>query len=318
MRAFEVLHPGVHTALQDMGRPGFMRYGIPISGAADRFSAEIANLLVNNESSAAVLEITFFRLDLRALDDLCLVVTGGDLSPVLNGSPLPLWQPLFIGRGDRLTFRARKKGLRAYLAVSGGFAGPVYLGSRSVFRRGLMGDVLQAGQILETEKASRPEIGAGPFPAAWIPDFSGEVLLRVIPGPQEDRFTARGRRSFYSGEYTLSHQSDRMGYRLQGPPVEQARGSDIISEPVVPGAIQVPGDEQPIILLWDAQVSGGYTKIATVISTDLDRLAQVTPGEKVRFEAVTLEAAHGILRREEARREGMRRFLRKTGGAFLP
>lgn len=309
MKAFEVLHPGVHTTLQDLGRPGFMRFGIPASGAADRFAARAANLLLANAESAALLEIVLFRLELLALEDLAVVVTGGDLSPLLNDRGLPMWQAASLKKGDRLFFQGRKAGLRGYLAVRGGFAGPEFLGSRSVFTRGLMGRPLQAGEVLET---CAPACPAGPLrraPPELIPGFSPPHILRVLLGPQEDRFTSRGVATLLDHEYSVSSQSDRMGYRLQGPPIEHCRGPDIISEPIAPGAIQVPGDGQPIIILWDAQVSGGYVKIASVIGADLDRLAQIMPGEKLRFRPVSLDEAQEALHAASERLGRLAKFL---------
>jgi antagonist of KipI len=301
MRAFEVINPGVYTTLQDLGRPGYMKFGIPASGAADRFSAQVANLLVGNEPQAAVLETTLFRLELLALADLTLAVTGGDLSPAVNGTPLPMGQSVSIHQGDRISFRGRKRGFRAFLAVRGGFGGPRFLGSRSVFVRGMMGNPLRVGETLEAEDGAVRSLYHGPLPANLLPAFPPRTALRVILGPQQDRFSPQGVETFLSSEYTVSPASDRMGYRLQGPKVEHVLGADIISEAIAPGAIQIPGDGLPIIMLWDAQVSGGYTKIANVISADLDGLAQVMPGEKLRFSAVSLEAAHQALREERDR-----------------
>jgi antagonist of KipI len=301
MRAFEVINPGVYTTVQDLGRPGYMKFGIPASGAADRFSAQVANLLVGNEPQAAVLETTLFRLELLALADLSLAVTGGDLSPAVNKAPLPMWQSVLVRQGDRISFRGRKRGFRAFLAVRGGLGGPRFLGSRSVFVRGLMGNPLKPGEVLEAENAAVRPPYQGPLPAEFLPAFSSSNAVRVILGPQQDRFSPQGVETFLSAEYTVSSASDRMGYRLEGPKVEHLRGADIISEAIAPGAIQVPGEGLPILMLWDAQVSGGYTKIANVISTDLDRLAQVMPGEKLRFSAVSLEAARRALREERER-----------------
>jgi antagonist of KipI len=309
VRAFEVIHPGVYTTLQDSGRAGYMKYGIPASGAADRFSARVANLLAGNLPEAAVLETTLFRLDLLALEDLVIAVTGADLSPRVNQVPLPMWQGVGVKNGDRISFGGRKRGFRSFLAVRGGFAGPRFLGSRSVFARGLMGNPFQAGEILETEKGAAQTPFLAPLPADLLPDFSRRSFLRVILGPQQDRFSQQGVETFLSSEYTVSPQSDRMGYRLDGPKIEHTRGADIISEAIARGAVQVPGDGLPIIMLWDAQVSGGYTKIANVISADLDGLAQVMPGEKLRFSAVTLEEAHRALREERERLATVRRLM---------
>jgi len=313
MKAFEVLHPGVHTTIQDLGRPGFMRYGIPASGVADRFSARVANLLVGNAPGAALLEITLFRLELLALNDLIIAVTGGNLSPVVNNNPLPMWQTVPISKGERVAFRARKQGFRAYLALQGGFSGQKFLGSRSVFIRGLMGNMLKAGEILETESTALKPTSPKCLAKEMIPPFPANIFLRVILGPQEDRFTPGGIETFLSSAYRVSPQSDRMGYRLQGPPIKHSGDADIISEPIARGAIQVPGDGLPILLLWDAQVSGGYTKIANVISADLDRVAQVMPGESLHFQAVTLEVAHEALRKESAHFERVQKSVEEQG-----
>ena len=313
MRAFEVINPGVYTTVQDLGRPGYMKFGIPASGAADRFSAQVANLLVGNEPQAAVLETTLFRLELLALADLTLAVTGGDLSPAVNKTPLPMGQSVSIRQGERISFRGRKRGFRAFLAVRGGFGTPRFLGSRSVFVRGLMGNPLRPGEILEAEDGAVRPPYHGPLPADLLPAFPSRTALRVILGPQQDRFSPHGVETFLSSEYTVSPASDRMGYRLEGPKIEHVQGADIISESIAPGAIQVPGDGLPIIMLWDAQVSGGYTKIANVVSADLDGLAQVMPGEKLRFSAVSLEAAHQALREERDRLARVRMEMERQG-----
>jgi biotin-dependent carboxylase-like uncharacterized protein len=309
VKAFEVINPGVYTILQDLGRPGYMKYGIPASGAADRLSTQVANLLVGNKPEAAVLETTLFRLELLALENLAMAVTGGDLSPTLNKNPFPMWQAVSIQKGDRISFRGRKKGFRAFLAVRGGFSGPRYLGSRSVFSRGLMGNALKPGEILEAENSVVRPIYDAPIPLNLIPDFSPHPTLRVILGPQQDRFSPKGLETFLSSEYTVSPQSDRMGYRLKGPRIEHVHGADIISEAIARGAVQVPGDGLPIIMLWDAQVSGGYTKIANVITADHDLLGQTMPGETLRFKDVTLEEAWAALRRQEMRVEEVKRAI---------
>ncbi len=185
--------------------------------------------------------------------------------------------------------------MRAYLAMRGGFSGEKFLNSRSVFVRGLMGTPLQIHDILEIDQDPDPTFHSRKLPREAIPNFSQKKPLRVILGPQEDRFTSRGIDTFLSSKYRVNPQADRMGYRLEGPKIEHVKGADIISECIARGAIQIPGDGLPIILLWDGQVSGGYTKIANVISVDLDILAQTMPGEPLRFQAVTVEEAHRAL-----------------------
>jgi biotin-dependent carboxylase-like uncharacterized protein len=309
MKAFEVINPGIYTTLQDLGRPGYMKYGIPASGAADRFSAQVANLLAGNQPEAAVLETTLFRLELRALEKFSIAVTGGDLSPAVNKIPFPMWQAVSIQKGDRIFFRGRKKGFRAFVAVQGGFSGPRYLGSQSVFSRGLMGIALKPGEILEVENSAVRPLHDAPLPLNLIPDFSPPHTLRVVLGPQQDRFTPGGLATFLSSEYTVSPQSDRMGYRLEGPRIEHTQGADIISEAIARGAVQVPGDGMPIIMLWDAQVSGGYTKIANVITADHDLLGQTMPGEALRFKEVTLKEAQTALRGKEMRLAEVKRAI---------
>jgi len=313
MKAFEVVHPGVHSTVHDLGRPGFMKYGIPVSGVADQFSSRAGNLLVGNTPGAAILEIALFRLELLALNELVIAVTGGNLSPTVNGNPLPMWQAFSLKKGDRVAFRTRKQGLRAYLAVQGGFSSQKFLGSRSVFVRGLMGNVLKAGEVLETESSVIKSSPLKKLPRELIPNFPAKNSLRVILGPQEDRFSQKGIETFLSSEYRVSPQADRMGYRLHGPTIEHLRGADIISEPIARGAIQVPGDGLPILLLWDAPVSGGYTKIANVISADLDWVAQVMPGDSLRFKAVTIQEAHQALQEERARFEQAQRVIEEQG-----
>ena len=217
MKAFEVSNPGIFTTIQDLGRPGYMKYGTPASGVADSFSAQVANLLVGNPPGAALLEITLFRLELLALNDLIIAVTGGNLSPNLNGKSLPMWQALALREGERVAFRARKEGFRAYLAIQGGFSGREFLGSRSVFVRGLMGNVLQTGEILEIANPVTQSIPFRKILQEMIPIFSNKNILRVILGPQDDRFTQKGMETFLSSAYRVNSQSDRMGYRLEGP-----------------------------------------------------------------------------------------------------
>jgi biotin-dependent carboxylase-like uncharacterized protein len=270
----------------------------------------VANWLVGNSSQAALLEITLFRLELLALNNLEIAITGANLLPHLNGQPISMWENVHLKTGDRLVFKGRKSGLRAYLAVRGGFSGPEFLGSRSVFPRGLMGQPLQAGDILEMAEVKDEQKEKRYLPADLIPAYSHKDSLRVILGPQEDRFTPAGIKTFLSSAYRVSAQADRMGYRLEGPKIEHGRGADIISEPIVPGAIQVPGDGLPIILLWDAQVSGGYTKIASVISADLNYLAQVMPGDNLRFKEVDLAEAHEALKKEKALLQEIKKILR--------
>ena len=301
MIALRILRSGSQTTVQDSGRPGLRRYGIPSSGAMDQFACQVANLLVGNAPTAAALETLLQGLSLEAIVPTVIAVTGGDLGAELNEQPIPLWTSFPLQPGDHLTFKRRAAGCRAYVAIRGGLAVTEFLGSKSVFTKGGMGTPLQANDTLPiSEVPPAPHSFRRQLPPKMRPPLSSESVIRVILGPQAEAFTAKGVETFLGNEYRISPKSDRQGFRTEGPPVETIRGSDIITDPTPLGAVQVPGDGQPIILLRDGQVTGGYAKIATVISADLDKFGQMSPGDKVRFQAVTREEALHASR--EARR----------------
>lgn len=305
--AFEVIEPGILTTIQDSGRFGFSQYGVPPSGALDPFSFRVANLLVNNQVNDACLETTLLGLKLRALGEFIITITGGDLAPALNGEPLEMWRTHLLIEGDTIAFKKVRSGCRAYLSVSGGFIVPQVMGSRSTYLSGRFGGVegrpLRKGDILCRPDSPSPLNRSGlRFPEAWTPLFEKETTLRVIPGPQDHHFTESGLRTFCSSSYEVSPQCDRMGVRLNGPRIERRPEVEesIISEGFLPGAIQVPGDGKPIIILTEL-VTGGYTKIATIISTDLTKVAQLKPGDRVRFSSISIEEAHQLLKEQEDR-----------------
>jgi biotin-dependent carboxylase-like uncharacterized protein len=313
--AFEVLEPGILTTIQDLGRYGYSQFGVPCSGALDPFSFRVGNLLVGNQEGEACLETTVMRLKLKALREVVLAVTGGDLSPELNGEPLEMWRTHLLVEGDVMTFKKVRLGCRAYLAVSGGFFVPKIMGSRSTYLSGKFGGLggrpLKRGDILHTPDIQSPLKKLGlRFPKDWIPPLEKEALLRVIPGPQDHNFTQKGFQTFYSLPYQVTPRCDRMGIRLEGPKIERRADVEesIISEGFVPGAIQVPGDGKPIIILTEL-VTGGYTKIATVISTDLSKVAQLKPGDRVRFSPISIEEAHQLFREQEQRLRSFKEFF---------
>lgn len=292
MKAFTIVKPGTFATIQDAGRPGLRRYGIPSSGAMDQFSYRIANLLVGNAADAAVVEVTLEGLVAEAAASVVVAITGADLTALWNDAPAPLWSQFTMRHGDRLRFTKRVTGCRAYLAVRGGFDAPEFLGSRSTFLRGKMGTALRAGDALVTRSFLPPQKNGGrTLPENFRPTFRSDHTIRVVPGPQTNAFTSGGLNTFLHAPYTISPQSDRQGFRTEGPSIETVSGSDIISDPTPLGAVQVPGDGKPIILHRDGQVTGGYAKIATVISADLDRFGQMVPGDAVRFQSVTREEA---------------------------
>ena len=304
MQTIEVLEPGLLTTVQDMGRHGYQRYGVPVSGSMDQFALRAANLLVGNHAGAAGLEITLIGPRLRFLADTVIAVTGADLAPVLDGQPLPMWQAIDVYRGSTLAFTAIRDGVRAYLSVTGGIDVPVVLGSRSTFTRagigGLDGRALAQGDALSTLEGGTTDLGRNQgMPPTRVPVYGHSHKVRVVLGPQSDAFTPQGMETFLSAAYTVSPQSDRVGYRLDGPRIEHVAGADIVSDGIPFGAVQVVGDGTPIILMADRGSTGGYTKIAAVISADIPSLAQAAPGDTVAFQSVTVEEAHQAIREQE-------------------
>ncbi|PYN08946.1 MAG: KipI antagonist [Candidatus Rokuibacteriota bacterium] len=297
-----VLEPGPQTTVQDVGRTGQMRYGIPPSGPVDRSSFVLANRLVGNLDGAAALEFTLMGPRLRAETPCTLAVSGADAPVTINDAPAPTWTTLALEAGDVMKIGAARAGVRGYIAVAGGIDVAPVLGSRATYLRGRMGGV--HGRALARDdrlplghaRTARPRT----VPEAARPRWGGETVLRVVLGPQADRFTNEGVVTFLDSAYEVLPQSDRMGARLNGPRIAHAGGHDIISDGIALGAVQVPGDGQPIVLLVDRQSTGGYTKIATVCSFDIARVGQAKPGQRLRFTAVDVAAAHRLLRESDA------------------
>ena len=296
----EVLAGGALTTVQDGGRHGWARYGIPPSGPADSVALRAANLLVGNAPEAAGLEITLAGPTLRALRPLTLALCGALFEVWRNEQePVPFYQSFTLRTGEVLRFAARRSGLRAYLALRGGLALPPFLGSQSTYLPGgfggLAGRALRAGDVLPVFPAV-PLSETRLWPSQARPAYSSAPCLRVIPGPQVEAFSAAGLETFYHHSYQVSPQSDRMGVRLQGPAIAHAGKAEIISDGVVMGSVQVPPDGQPIVMLADHQTTGGYPKIATVIRADLPLLAQVLPGQWVRFTPTDVQTARNAWR----------------------
>ena len=312
MTAVPLLHvesPGLLTTVQDEGRWGHQRDGMVVAGAMDPFASAVANLLVGNPRGAAVLEITLLGPALRALADIRLALCGGDLSPSIDGFPVPLWKTFTLRESQTLISGRRRAGARAYLAVAGGFTVPAVLGSRATFLRarigGFEGRSLRTGDVLEGWPQSLPSGERGLRPSD-IPDYGLPAVLRVLPGPHSSAFTGEGRDTFFSSTYAVSLQSDRQGFRLTGPTVARAGAADILSEAMPWGGVQVPPDGQPILLMADRQTTGGYPLVGVVFSADLPRAGQLAPGDAVRFQSVPLAEAHELAMRQE-------RWLRVVG-----
>lgn len=304
-----VLEPGPQTTVQDLGRPGYLRYGIPPSGPIDRAALILANRLVGNPDGAAVLECTLAGPKLQMTDERVVAVTGAEMSVTVNGHEAPRWAAIRVVAGDVLRLGLSRRGLRAYLSVAGGIDVPPVLGSRSTYVRGRLGGyqgrALEPGDRLPLGRPSVPlaRIVGRAVRAEAIPEHGGEVEVRVILGPQADRFTPDAIAAFLEGPYEMTGESDRMGARLKGPPITHTRGHDIISDGIPLGGVQVVGNGQPIILLVDRQSTGGYTKIATVCSFDVGKVGQMMPRQRLRFRSVSVGEAHAILRAERTRLE---------------
>jgi len=313
----EVLQAGPLCTVQDLGRTGWGRCGVPVSGALDRFSHRVANLLVGNPEGAATLEMTLMGMKFRALAPVTVCV-GGALMPLkLNQEPVPLWTSLGLRPGDVLAIGAAQKGVRAYLAVGGGVLVPQVMGSRSTYLDGALGGYqgrpLRKGDLLACGPRVR-ETGILSLPPKFRPELENETELRALPGPQDDYFD-QGLEIFFSGQFRVSMDSDRVGCRLEGRrvPLKKGAPNGIVSEPVMPGSVQVPAQGDPIILLYERTV-GGYAKIATVISPDLAKLAQARPGSLVRFSKVGLEQSRDLYLEYQRRLQAIRLALAGRAG----
>ena len=290
----EILEPGFMTSVQDAGRRGFQRFGVPVCGAMDRFALAAANRLSGNQMGMACLEIGLQGAALTPDQDCLVGLTGCGFGLLVDGRKMPSWTAVFVRGGSVISLVKEDGGCWAYMGISGGVIGKEELGSLSTYSRAGFGRFLQAGDRLDCGLSGQGTCGlAGRYlPAEKRPQYCETPILEVIAGPQEERFSEAGNRTFYEGEYGISINSDRMGYRLEGPPVEHSGSADILSEGMVFGSIQVPADGQPIVMMSECPATGGYSKIATVCSADLPLLAQCAPGQgRVLFRQTTVEAA---------------------------
>ena len=297
-----VLSPGPMTTIQDAGRHGYVASGIGVSGVMDQDAYEAANYLVGNKHGEAVLEATLMGPSIRFDADCICAVTGADMGTKIGNKPVEPYRPFWVQSGQVLTMGYAQTGCRGYLAVQGGFEVPIVMGSRSTNLKcalgGYEGRALKAGDVLEVPDESRSTVMDR---KRRQPVYEQEVTVRVIPGPQADAFTEKGFRTLWEQSFSVSAKSDRMGLRLDGPVIDTKEGSDIVSDGIALGAIQVTSGGQPIILLADRQTTGGYAKIGTVCSFDIPKLAQLKPGGIIHFEEITVEAAQRLLKRKKWR-----------------
>ncbi|MBO5867367.1 MAG: biotin-dependent carboxyltransferase family protein [Oscillospiraceae bacterium] len=299
----KVITPGPLSTIQDGGRFGYMSTGFGSSGAMDLRAMRIANILVGNHTEDGVIEMTMVGLSAEFTCESVIALTGADMQPKLNGVKIPMYRSIRIQPGDKLTLGVAKTGIRGYLAVAGGFDIAPVMGSMStnlkVKSGGWQGRKLQAGDQLPLRR-SADITRQGTYKCEPENDYPQVATVRVMLGPQEDYFTQTGIGTFLSAKYKVSEQSDRMGVRLDGKPIENKNGVDIISDGIAYGSVQIPASGTPIIMMADRQTTGGYAKIATVITADLYKVAQAKPGSYIRFKAVTEKEAVAALKAEKA------------------
>ena len=295
MNNVKVLTPGMLTTVQDMGRYGYQRFGIPVAGVMDEFSYKIANYLVGNGENEAVLEMTFIGSNLEFAQDMVIAITGAEIKAYINKVEIPIWQSIAVKKGDVLSFSGIKKGIRAYVAFGGELNVPVINGSKSTIIKsklgGYDGRALKKGDELEILVSHYATAGKK-LDEKYIPKINNEEKIRVLLGPQDDYFSEEGKNIFFGEKgYEVTAQSDRMGMRLSGEAVKHVEKADIISDGAVIGSIQIPADGMPIILMADRQTTGGYTKIGTVIKEDICKLAQMGQNSKIFFENIDINQA---------------------------
>lgn len=315
----KVLKPGLETTVQDQGRYGYYSIAFPPSGAMDKYSYTLANLLVGNDENAAALEITYLGPELEFQEDVSIAITGAQMQPKINGNPIAMWENVKVKAGDKLSFDFIKSGARVYLAVSGGIDVPVFMGSRSTYLisglGGFEGRPLKKDDILKTGDMQKKIVKQGNcVPDEFIPEFSKFHEIRMIFGLCSYRFAEESQQNFVNIEWTVTPDANRIGYRLKGErlhfvPREQPFGagsnpSNVIDNWYPVGSIQVPDGIEPIILMRDAVTAGGFVTLGTVISADLNRMAQVKSNEKVHFLPATLDEAL------EARRQTQEKILK--------
>jgi len=307
--SLEIVKPGLLTSVQDLGRHGNQSLGVPVAGPMDAFSHRLANQLVANEPDAATLEVTLIGPELVCDAETTMAIAGAEFEVTLDGRPVPPGETFGVSRGQRLKFGRVVQGARAYVGIAGGVLSPPVLGSRATHlvshMGGIAGRALVAGDRVPV--AAQPKPGATRKAVGLTLPTGGRARLRVVPGPQDDWFHADALKMVSGVSFRISPRSNRMGYRLEGPPLPRLREGELISEPVGMGAIQVPAAGEPILLMADRQTAGGYPKIGHVISADLPLAGQLAPGDFIEFILCTRqEAVTALIARE-------RQLLRYAG-----
>ncbi|MGI8300896.1 biotin-dependent carboxyltransferase family protein [Bacillus paranthracis] len=322
----EVLHAGMFTTVQDLGRSHYQQYGVPVGGAMDQSALRMINMLVGNEENEAALEMTIMGPKLLIKKTTLLAIGGADMEPLLNGERIPLWRPILAEEGSMLCFGKVKSGCRTYVTFAGGIHIDRTMGSKSTYIRAAIGGI--EGRMLK--KGDYFQIGVQPEMAnrfvqdlqkderiktKWaisnsvLPKYKKHPKLRVIADFEYDQFTEESRKAFFTKEYKVSNYGDRMGYRVEGEILNRAVEKEILSSSVTFGTIQVPNGGQPIILMADRQTTGGYPRMGNIISVDLPLLAQLKPGDYVSFENITLEEAEQLYIEKEVNMNLLKKFI---------
>ena len=302
MTEIHVEIPGLFTTIQDLGRPGYGTLGVSASGAADPIALRLGNRLVGNVENAAALEMTLLGGTFGFSDEIIVAITGSDFAPMLDGIPVPLWSPFRVGRQQRLQIGSTRTGARSYLCVQGGVTVKPFLGSASTNTLsglgGFEGRALRKSDVLMV--GPQPSIvRPKKLPSGVVEKLSYRKNLRVTDGPQWDWFSKLSQEHFFASIYRVTEEANRMGLRLEGATITTNASQPMTTEGVSLGAIQVPPGGQPIILFVEQQTTGGYPKIANVISADIASVGQLRPREEIRFERVTMAEARRLLLEQE-------------------
>ncbi|WP_378955236.1 biotin-dependent carboxyltransferase family protein [Pelosinus sp. sgz500959] len=297
------IQQGDSTTIQDRGRFGYQAYGMPVAGAMDQYAYAVANLLVGNRDDAAMFEMTGFGGAFKFDEKQFVAVCGADMQGELNGVSIKNWSSFIIPKGGEIRFNRTIIGYRTYLAVGGGLEIPMILGSRSTYARakvgGYEGRTLRQGDVFYVGNDQAGQVQPRNLEVEFIPQYTEEIRLRVLLGPQDDLFTESMIQTFLQSVYVVSEQAGRTGYRLKGPMIKPKGKADIVSDAIWQGAIQISDNGMPFIMTADHQTTGGFAKIGSVIRVDLSKLAQARPGDRISFMLVTEEEAIHALRYEK-------------------
>lgn len=318
MSKIRIKSPGMLSTIQDRGRIGYQQYGVPVSGAADIYSLQLANVLVGNSRYEGCLEMTMNGATIEFLSKSAIAITGADMSPTLNGQPIQLYKTVFAEACDILEMNVALSGFRSYLAIAGGFAVDEIMDSKSTYLKGgfggFKGRKLEKDDQIITNPSDFNQIRM--IPREMIPSYSDSGVISVIMGTEEDYFLEESIERFLNSQFKITDLSDRMGIRLDGPALTHKGSADILSSGISEGTIQVPKNGKPIIMMSDRQTTGGYTRIANVISTDIPKLAQMKPGNTVVFQKITLPEAHNRIRSQEEKLHALRNMIQNPIRTF--